>query len=202
MNYEIRIGKYVKEAWEIFMKAPEVFVVSSLVYFVLAIAFGRFPIIGNLLNILLSAFYIPAMYLAADYTRREGKGSFDMMKNALNFAPQAVVESIVSTIFISIGFLLLILPGIYLAVVYIFSKQFIVFKGKNFWEAMEASRKLVNKNWFGVFGLIIVAAIIGFFGFILLGIGILITLPFAILILFCAFADISAQIETTNIQAN
>lgn len=192
-NYEVRIGKYIKEAWELFMKAPEVFVVSTLVYVVVFFALARIPFIGSLINILWGSMYCVAMYLEAEHVKKEGKGSFDIMKNATVHLPQITVFSIVTGIFFVIGMLFLILPGIYLIVAYSLGTQMVIFKGKNFWEAMEASRILVNKNWFSVFCLSFVNILIILFGFFFFGIGGLVTLPLSYLILFCAFSDITNQ---------
>jgi uncharacterized membrane protein len=92
------------------------------------------------------------------------------------------------------GFLLLVLPGIYLTVSYIFANQFVLFKGMSFWPAMEKSRKLVTQSWFAVFGLCFVTFCIGFLGFLLLGVGLLVSVPVAVLMLYYGFRDIQAQV--------
>ena len=58
--------------------------------------------------------------------------------------------TIVSTTFILIGFMLLVLPGIYVTVAYLFAPYIIVDKNIDFWPAMEISRRKVNKHWFGM----------------------------------------------------
>jgi len=46
------------------------------------------------------------------------------------------------------GMMLLILPGIYLSVAYIFTLPLIADKGMGVWDAMELSRKTVTQHWF------------------------------------------------------
>ncbi len=58
-----------------------------------------------------------------------------------------------------------LIPVIYLGLSYIWTPHFIVFGGMGFWEAMESSRRVVTRNWFGVFSLFLV--IMG--AFILIG---------------------------------
>ena len=98
--------------------------------------------------------------------------------------------SLVSTVLIFVGFLALILPGIYLSVGYIFTPFFIVFRKMDFWQAMEASRKLVHPQWFSIFGFLMVLALINLLGFLALGVGLLITVPLSYCALYAAFDDI------------
>ena len=90
-----------------------------------------------------------------------------------------VSASIAMYIMIAIGFLLLILPGIYLAVSYKFTLPLIVDKKLGVWEAMELSRRTVTKRWFKFFGLDIALLIIVLISAIPLGIGLIWTAPMA-----------------------
>ena len=81
------------------------------------------------------------------------------------------------TIIITIGFVLLIIPGIYLAVSYAFVYTLIVDKGLDIWEAMELSRKTVTEQWFKFFGLSILSGIIIVISAIPLGIGLIWSIP-------------------------
>ncbi len=69
-------------------------------------------------------------------------------------------------IFIAIGYVLLIIPGIYLSVAYIFTMPLIIEKNLSPWAAMEASRKAVTKSWFTIFGILFVAMLILMLSFI------------------------------------
>ena len=57
----------------------------------------------------------------------------------------------------------LILPGIYLAIAWVFAIPLVADRGLEFWSAMEISRKAVTRVWFEVFALVLLA----FLGFIL-----------------------------------
>ena len=89
-----------------------------------------------------------------------------------------------------IGFALLILPGIYLAVAYLFAQPLVIDKGADFWQAMETSRKLITKKWFSFFGLLLVLFLLNLAGAILLGVGLLVTIPLSSCILAAAYEDI------------
>jgi hypothetical protein len=88
---------------------------------------------------------------------------------------------------ISLGFLLLIIPGIYLAVALSFIYIVRMEEGITFFEAINRCIKIVSGNWWFTFGLIIVVGFIqGFLGFIFY-------VPNYIVTLFLAFAGIDAS---------
>ena len=93
-------------------------------------------------------------------------------------------------ILLTIGFILLIIPGIYLSVGYLFVTMLIIDKRMQFWQAMETSRKIVTKKWWSFLGLIILLGLLNFVGALLLGIGLLVTVPWSVCILGAAYADI------------
>jgi uncharacterized membrane protein len=76
-----------------------------------------------------------------------------------------------------VGFLLLVLPGIYLAVSYSFTYPLIVDKGLSTWEAMELSRKTISKQWFKFFGLGLLSGLMIFVSILPFGVGLIWTIP-------------------------
>ncbi len=76
-----------------------------------------------------------------------------------------------------IGFVLLVLPGIYLSIAYVFTLPLIVDKNMTVWEAMEFSRKSVTKHWFKVFGLLFLLSLMMAVGTLALGIGLIWAVP-------------------------
>ncbi len=84
---------------------------------------------------------------------------------------------IVMDIMILLGFVLLIIPGIYLSIAYTFTLPLVADKGLGFWEAMELSRKAVSKRWFKFFFFALAAMLIVIISAIPLGIGLIWTIP-------------------------
>lgn len=84
----------------------------------------------------------------------------------------------------------LMLPVIYLSVAWIFAPLLVIFHGMRGWEALEASRQIISRNWFSMFGLLIVAGIIGILGILGLVIALLFTIPVAMVIVYTSFRDI------------
>lgn len=81
-------------------------------------------------------------------------------------------------VMVFLGFLLLILPGIYLSFAYMLALPLLVDKNMGLWEALEASRKAITPCWFRTFAIILIGSIITAVSAIPLGIGLIWTVPF------------------------
>lgn len=86
-------------------------------------------------------------------------------------------------VMVTIGFVLLVLPGIYLTFAYMLALPLLVDKNTALWEALETSRKAVTPCWFRVFGLLITVSIIIMVSALPFGIGLIWTIPFAGLVM-------------------
>jgi hypothetical protein len=83
---------------------------------------------------------------------------------------------------IVLGLLLFILPGIYLAIAYIFALPLLVEKRMGVWEALETSRQAITHCWFRMFGLgMLTLLIVIVLGLLSLMIGLVWLLPMAAL---------------------
>ena len=91
------------------------------------------------------------------------------------------------------GVLLTLIPAVYLGVSYTLSNQFVWFYDLGAWEAMEASRKVVGKNWLSFLGFFIVLGLVALVGLIALGIGLLFAIPLIWCALYAAFAAITGR---------
>lgn len=81
-----------------------------------------------------------------------------------------------------IGFVLLVIPGIYLSVAYYMAMPLVVEKGMSPWQALETSRQAISKRWFSVFGLAGWVVLINMLGGLAFGIGLIWTLPFTVIV--------------------
>ncbi len=116
----------------------------------------------------------------------------DIMALQNNTNPDEVA-AIVAALFTGKIMLVIILAsllGALIAVLYLFTPMFIIFRGMGFWEAMEASRKIVMKNYVQVLVFLIVLGIIVAVGAMLCGVGLLVAYPLFFLALLVAFDDI------------
>ena len=100
----------------------------------------------------------------------EGVGNFDLndiwQKTKSNFW-MLFITGIGYTFFVILGSVFLIIPGIYLAVTLSLIYMIRIREGSGFFSAFDRCTKLISKNWWFTFGIIIVIGLIqGFIGFI------------------------------------
>lgn len=107
----------------------------------------------------------------------EQRVSWRMVFAGFSKALSMTMAIILQSVLIVIGFILLVLPGIYLSVGYALTLPLILDKGMGPWEALEASRKAIHKKWWAVFGLYLVMLLISMVAAIPLGLGLLWVIP-------------------------
>lgn len=100
------------------------------------------------------------------------------------------MAGLVKWLLTSLGLLLCIVPGIYLAVGYVFALPLVIDKKMEFWTAMEVSRRVVHEQWWSMFALVIVLALVALAGFLLCGVGALISVPVASVALMYVYEDL------------
>jgi hypothetical protein len=79
---------------------------------------------------------------------------------------------------------------VYLSIAWIFALPLVADKQIDFWPAMQLSRRGVGPVWWRVFGLMLVAGLIGMLGVLLCCIGIFLTIPITIAAAMYAYEDI------------
>ena len=89
-----------------------------------------------------------------------------------------------------LGFFCLVLPGLYLAVAWMFALILVADQRLSFWPAMELSRKIVTKHWLKLFGFWIVLLLMNIAGFVVCGVGLFFTAPVALAATVFAYEDI------------
>lgn len=93
-------------------------------------------------------------------------------------------------LFVPLGilFFIAVLGFIYITTCWRFALPLVIDKGLNFWPALQLSRRIVMKHWWGTFALLMVCALLGIAGVFACFFGVLITGP-------VAFAAISAHYD-------
>lgn len=102
---------------------------------------------------------------------------------------QALLVGLITGKFI-LGILLAALLAAAIGVLYCLAPMFILFRGMGFWEAMEASRKVVTKNYIQFLLFMIVLMFIGIAGVLVCCVGLLVAIPVIYLAMYAAFEDI------------
>jgi hypothetical protein len=101
-----------------------------------------------------------------------------------------VVIGFLVSVITTVGLVLLILPGIYLLVAYAFAYVLATDKRLGIWEAMETSRRTITRQWWRVFGLLLLGIPFALLGLAALGVGIFVTIPLIIGAVACAYEDL------------
>ena len=155
--------------------------------------FGELQVFGpeNLANLLLGTAFSGGLYY---YYLKKLRGRPTQIGDAFYGVTAAFFPlfllGIVSSLFISLGLICLLLPGIYLAVAYSFAQLLIVDKQLSFGQAMTVSRRVISAQWWRMFALLLLAGLVAVLGLVGFLIGIFVTLPIAFGALVCAYESL------------
>jgi hypothetical protein len=122
--------------------------------------------------------------------RGESAGIADAFSGFGRSTGQLILLSLVMNLLTLIGYVFCLIPGIYLAVAWFFSIPLVIDRQMGFWEAMELSRKMVNRHWFLVFAFLLVYGLLSMAGIIACCVGIFVTLSIGIAALMYAYETI------------
>lgn len=201
-GYQFNLNKYLKQAFDFAKNNFQFFLVFGVIYVLISMVFSRIPPIGIALNLIISAPLSAGFFISIHKIINNNQVGISDLFSGFHFFVPLVLLQVVSSLFIFSGLFLFIIPGIYFAVSYIFAPYFVVFWNMDFWSAMELSRKIVTKNFINVLSLFILITIFNIAGILLFGVGLILTMPFTILIVYFAFNDIlyseNYQEESTN----
>ena len=186
-NSSVDIGSAISRGWELVRDNMGIVVGGSMLAWVVMIALGCVPIVGWILSMVV----VGGLYLFfIRKIRGENVEIGDVFAGfSLAFANLALA-GLLTWLLTTIGFLLCILPGIYLAVGYVFVPPLVIDKKMDFWPAMEVSRQVVQRHWWSMFGLVIVLALLVVAGFLACLVGAIIAIPVTTAALMYAYEDL------------
>jgi uncharacterized membrane protein len=184
------LGDYFKTGWGLFTQYPGGFVGFCLLYLLIQAALHSIPYLGAVASFAVSTPLLMGNFIVSAKLLHGQTPEFrDFFEGFQYFLPLLLL-SLVAGLFIGIGTLLLIIPGVYLIVAYMFASYLVVDRRLDFWPAMELSRRTVNPRWFGFFAFVLLVALLNLAGAIALGVGLLVTIPVSFCAVTAAYADI------------
>lgn len=192
MNTTFSIKSLFRNAWEDYKKYWGVILLIALT-FCIAQAIGMTgmeynPEYGTFINnsfasmiswfavTWLSVGYLNFLLNIVDGKQARYRDIFYGVKSAEQFAYYVLV-TIVYTVIVGLGTLLLIIPGIIFAIGLVFAKYYIAENRLGFKNAFNSSWEITKGNRWKIFGFAVVAVFFNLLGLIALGIGLLITFP-------------------------
>ncbi len=155
---EVCIGECLGVGWRFFASDAAFVFAVVLVVGVLNLVMAFTPFIGGIVHLLLSGVLTGGLYLAClRRMRGEPAAVGDVFAGFKLCFVQLMLAGALTTILTQIGFMVCIVPGIFLTVAWIFALPLAADKRLEFWSAMELSRKVVTRVWFKMFLLLVVA---------------------------------------------
>jgi hypothetical protein len=109
---------------------------------------------------------------------------------------QLLLLGLVNGFLTTLGYLLCIIPGLYLSVSWMFALPLVIDRNMPFWEAMELSRRVTAKHFFLLLAFLFVIGLLAACGILACCIGLLVTVPLASLSLMYAYEDIFGRQAT------
>jgi uncharacterized membrane protein len=173
-------GRWIGEGWEMVKDDLGVYVALALVTLLLG-AMVPFIIQGPLT----AGFFIFCMKKTLNR-----HAEFADLFTGFNFFVPALVASLVIALFVSIGTLFCIIPGIVIAASCKFTYLFIVDKRMDFWPAMQASHAVVKNDYFGFTMFLVAMTLLNVLGFVCCLVGVLVTIPISVAAITVAYRDI------------
>lgn len=166
------IGKAVEDAWRLFVADIAPLIIGALIVFVLSIVS---------LGILAGPLWGGLSKMVAQRVRYGRSADFGDIFSAFDRFWTLFGGALVIGILVALGTLLLIVPGLLLAAIWIYVPMFVVDQEMRLGEAMAASRDLVMRNGLGTHvAVVLLLAILATVGGWLVGIGFLLTWPLSV----------------------
>ena len=176
-SVNLHIQDYIKQGWEMFKEHIGEFVGFTLLIFVISAVSSKLGFVGPFLSSAVNSSLFAGFVIVA-FKLLSGKSfQFGDFFNGFNYFLPLFLAGLAVGFLVSIGMVLLIIPGIYLAVGYMFTPFLVIDYRMEFWQAMETSRKIISKNWFTFFVFSLALFALNLVGLLAFGVGLLVTFP-------------------------
>ncbi len=183
-GYRLDLGQILSEGWRLFTADIGGFIGFTIVAGLIAI--------GLALTLVGMLFYMPlfAGFWVVPFFMLKGRPHvFGDFFGGFRQTGQLLLLGLVMGLLVFVGTLLLIIPGIYLAIAWTWAMGLVIDRKMGFWEAMSVSMKVVNKNFWETLLLVLVIAVINSLGSAVF-VGSLVTIPLGICMLVAGYRAI------------
>ena len=180
-GYSMDPGHCFSRSWDLFTRHFWLLVGAS---FVIAWITKAIPLFSGVLSGGLFLLFLKLI-------RGENAEFGDAFSGFGNFLELFLVGLVVNLL-TAVGFALLIVPGIFLAVAWLFAVPLVADRKLDFWTAMEVSRLVICAHWLDFFLLALLSLLVCLVGVIVFCLGFYIALPIAIGAIAYAYEDVFA----------
>ncbi len=190
-GYEFKLEQYISNGFDLFKKEYGLFIGFSIVAGIMSGVAGMIPFVGYFAQAVIAGIINLGYFYVARKIKLGEKPEFEDFFKPFNAFGNVVGVALVVFLLTMLGLLCLVIPGIYLGVAWTFAVPIAYFyAGTGLWDSMEASRRVVTKNWWWFLLLGLCVVLINIVGALCLLVGLLITIPASHLIMYSAFDDI------------
>jgi len=193
-GYDFDVKDSFRKGWEIF----KLNAVNSLAYMMFIISIQLLvvlylPEFTLFYSILLFPALIGGFFLIANKTSQNEPVIYPDFFQGFRYYIPMVLINVVGQVLIALGIFLLIVPGIFLMVSYMFSFLIALFAGTDFWQSLELSRKIIYLQFKKFFILFLVLLLINALGALMMFVGLLVTVPLSMYVLYAAFESVTEE---------
>jgi len=195
------INESIKFAWELFKKHAVYLIVVGLILFGVSAIFSsienhiRFGFISWLVSLLSYVVNIiismAIIKIILEFLDGHSNPSWEKISSSFPLFWKYLGGTILTSLIVMVGFILLIIPGIYAMLRLQFVSYFIVDKGLAPLDAMKESSELTKDIKFELLLFLIVLCGINLLGFIALGIGLLVSVPVSMIAIAYVYRTLS-----------
>lgn len=181
-GFTLSLENLFQTGFNLFRKSPAIYIIYSII--------GAVALSNPISGIILGGPVITGYYVVSERVKNHRPAELsDFFRSFDKFIPLFILNLLMSLL-IFLGLMILILPGIYLAVSYLFGHFLVWFYDVDPADALRLSRRCISGNFGQILLLCLLLGIINTLGVLAFGVGILLTLPFSYCVVFAAFDDI------------
>ncbi len=193
-DYELSLREIFREAWDRVGGVKGQFWLSLLFYIVAAIVLGAViagvsalidPMVGSILSSFITFFLYPILAGITLLGIHCAVGAPIKASSVLGHYKKIMPLALLgfgTGLLTMLGFILLVIPGIYLMIAYMHAMSLMIDRNMGVWEAMETSRKAIGKHWFQVFGIYFVLWLVMILASIPMMIGLIWAIPMTFIV--------------------
>jgi ABC-type multidrug transport system fused ATPase/permease subunit len=155
-------GIYREHAASLLPAAAAVFLINAIVLYVFDS--GVLAIVASLVTMIIHTFYQGMVVRLVDDVRDGSLDSSvgDLFRGVAPVAVPLLAVSLIVGILVGIGFVLLLVPGLFLLTIWAVTAPVVVLEGKGPIDALGRSRELVRGNGWSVLGLMVLLFVLMF----------------------------------------
>jgi len=201
MNTTFKITEVYKTAWSYTKKNLSILLTSTFVFIVLIVLLqsmaeegGLFSLVGVVSAFVYIVFYIGLIKIGV-LISKEQEPSFENFKTDWVTFWRMFLSGFLIFVLIVLGTMLLIIPGIILAIRFSLTSFLIVDRQYSYWTAMKESWKNTKGYGWKIFGLTILGSLVFIVSVIPFGLGAIISVPFLYMVYTIVAMKIMSQVH-------